>query len=241
MIFCSSQIALPCGSIYANIMKKSSLQSQLSILLGDIKATYLDLVGGNKWEGITASPPAFSFIASPTNDDIDERDARALAAKANMPWDEWVRKFAECHYCGKKGHICPDCPDYLKKIESGKIKKPFRPHRNQPRPNFCRVPPPRRPQKSNTNPKMKAFLSAFNSLFDDNDETPMLDGSNEGSTTVDDIDDAEVDEDVYNFLAKVGCLKEYAVGWLEPTRAFSSPLSCWALVRLRSHMELRCD
>jgi hypothetical protein len=206
--FCSSQIALRRGSIYADIMKKSSLQSQLSILLGDIEATYLDLVGGNKWEGITASPPASSFIASPTNDDIDERDARALAAKADMPWDEWVRKFAECHYCGKKGHIRPDCPDYLKKIESGEIKKPFRPHRNQPRPNYRRVPPPRRPQKSNTNPKMKAFLSAFNALFDDNDETPMLDGGDEGSTTGDDIDDAEVDKDVYNFLAKVGCLKE---------------------------------
>ncbi len=89
--FCSSQFALRRGSIYADIMKKSSLQSQLNILLGNIEATYLDLVGGNKWEGITASPPASSFIASPTNNDIDEHDARALAAKAHMPWDEWVR------------------------------------------------------------------------------------------------------------------------------------------------------
>ncbi len=55
---------------------------------------------------------------------------------------------------------------------------------------------------------MKAFLSAFNDLFDDNDDTPMLDGGDEGSTTGDDIDDAGVDEDVYNFLANVGCLKE---------------------------------
>jgi hypothetical protein len=46
--FCSSQIALRRGCFYANIMKGKSLQSQLSSLLNDIEATYLDLVAGNK-------------------------------------------------------------------------------------------------------------------------------------------------------------------------------------------------
>jgi hypothetical protein len=112
----------------------------LSSLLNDIEATYLDLVGGNKWEGIVASPASSSFIASP-HGDADEREARALAAKSNIPWDEWVKLYAKFHHCGKKGHICPYCPDYLKKIENGEVKQPFRPHRSQPRPNYRGVIP----------------------------------------------------------------------------------------------------
>ena len=135
--FCSSQIALRRSSIYLDIMKKSSLQSQLSILLGNIEATYIDLIGGNKWEGITTLPSASSFLAGPcTNDAKEEDNARALAAKAVMPWDEWVKKFAECHYCGKKGHIHPNCPEYLKKIATGEIKQPSHSPRNQARPNY---------------------------------------------------------------------------------------------------------
>ena len=106
-------------------MSKSSIQSQLSILLGNIEATYLNLVSGNKWEGITASPPASSFIANgPIDDDYVSGEAQVLAAKEGMPWDAWVCKFAECHHCGKKGHIRTQCQDYLKKLKSGKLKRP---------------------------------------------------------------------------------------------------------------------
>jgi hypothetical protein len=138
--FCSSQIALRCGSFYTNIMKGKSLQSQLSNLLNDIEATDLDLVGGNKWDGIVASPAQSSFIANGPRDDVDEREARALAAKSNIPWDEWVKLYAKCHHCGEKGHIRPNCPAYLKKIESGEIKHPYRPNRSQPRPTNRGVP-----------------------------------------------------------------------------------------------------
>jgi hypothetical protein len=69
-------------------MKGKSLQSQLCNLLDDIEMTYLDLVGGNKWDGIVASPVQSSFIANGPHDDGDEREARALAAKSNIPWDE---------------------------------------------------------------------------------------------------------------------------------------------------------
>jgi hypothetical protein len=70
-------MALRRGCFYANIMKGKSLQSQLSSLLNDIEATYLDLVGGNKWEGIVALPASSSFIASPHND-TDVREARSV-------------------------------------------------------------------------------------------------------------------------------------------------------------------
>jgi hypothetical protein len=62
--FCYSQIALRHGSFYADIMRGSSLQSQLSNLLNDIEVTYLDQVGGNLWNGIVASPAQSSFMAN---------------------------------------------------------------------------------------------------------------------------------------------------------------------------------
>jgi len=189
-------------------MKKTSLQSQLSNLLNDIEAAYIDLVGGNKWEGITASPPVSSFLASPSVDDAaEEEHARTLAARVNMPWEEWVKKYAECHHCGKKGHIRPDCPDYLKKIDSGEIRRPpFRAARPQARQHYRKLPTPARrpPDKTRNDPKMKAFLSAFNALFDDNDE----DANDDEGSAGDDNDGTDIDEDVYNFLAKVGCLKD---------------------------------
>jgi hypothetical protein len=112
--FYSSQIALCRGCFYTNIMKGKSLQSQLCNLLDDIEMTYLDLVGGNKWDGIVASTVQSSFISNGPHDDGDEREARALAAKSNIPWNEWVKLYAKCHHCGAKGHIHPHCPDYLK-------------------------------------------------------------------------------------------------------------------------------
>ena len=105
-------------------MKGKSIQSQLCNLLDDIEMTYLDLVGGNKWDGIVAFPVPSSFIANGPLDDSDEHEARALATKSNIPWDDWVKLYAKCHHCGAKGHIRPHCPDYLKKLESGEIKRP---------------------------------------------------------------------------------------------------------------------
>ncbi len=205
--FCSSRIALRRGCFYANIMKDKSLQYQLSSLLNDIEATCLDLVGGNKWEGIVASPASSSFIASP-HVDADEREAQALAAKSNIPWDEWVKLYAKCHHCGEKGHIRPNRPDYLKKIENGEVKQPFRPHRSQPRPNYRGIVPQGRRQKFSKDPKMKAFLSAFNALFDSNDDSNKVDGDDNESNHNDKDDDEEMDDNIYNFFAKVGSLKE---------------------------------
>ncbi len=154
-----------------------------------------------------ASPASSSFITSP-HDDADEREARALAAKSNIPWDEWVKLYAKCHHCGGKGHIRPNCPDYLKKIENGEVKRPFRPHRNQPHPNYRGVVPQGRQQKFSKDPKMKAFLLVFNALFDGNDDLHKADGDKDDSNHNDKDDDDEMDDDVYNVLAKVGSLKE---------------------------------
>ncbi len=123
-----------------DIMRGSSLQSQLSNLLNDIEATYLDLVGGNLWNGIVVSPAQSSFMANGQQVEVDEREARALAAKLNIPWDKWVKLYAKCHHCGEKGHIRPHCPDYLRKINSGKKKLPYRSNRSQAHPTNQGVP-----------------------------------------------------------------------------------------------------
>ncbi len=54
--FCSSQIALRQGSFYMDLIRGTSLLSQLNNLLHDLKVTYLNLAGGNKWDGIIAKP-----------------------------------------------------------------------------------------------------------------------------------------------------------------------------------------
>ncbi len=74
--FYYSQIALCRGSFYVDIMQGTSLLSQLSNLLNNIKVTYLDLVGGNSWLGIAAAPTQSSFSAK-VQDKEDERKEQA--------------------------------------------------------------------------------------------------------------------------------------------------------------------
>jgi hypothetical protein len=108
----------------------------------NIEATYLDLVGGDSWDGIAPLPAQSPFWADrTTNADDYEREAQALDAKSKLPWDDWVKLYADCHHCGKRGHIRPNCPDYIKKINSGEIQHPYRPNRNQPRPTNHSAPP----------------------------------------------------------------------------------------------------
>ena len=60
---CSSQIALRRGSLMQSLIKAMPLYSQLLDVLGDLETTYLELIGGQKWEGISARPHESSFTA----------------------------------------------------------------------------------------------------------------------------------------------------------------------------------
>jgi hypothetical protein len=193
-----------------DLMRGTSLLSQLNNLLQDLEVTYLDLAGGDKWNGIIATPSTSAFI-NEVDAAEEEETARALAARSNIPWEEWVKKFAKCHYCGKPGHIRPNCPDYLKKVASGEI---TRISGNRPRYNQGRSPRgdknerPRRQDKNFLkNPKAKAFLSAFQALFcdesgDEDDEADAIDQDNKD-------DHVDADEDLHGFLSMVGSsLKE---------------------------------
>ncbi len=48
--FCTSQIALRCGSFYDKLMSNNFLQTQLNNVLNDLESTYLDLVGSKQWQ-----------------------------------------------------------------------------------------------------------------------------------------------------------------------------------------------
>ncbi len=49
---CSSQVAMRQTSFYKEILNSSSLHKQLVDVLNDLKNTYLELIGGKKWEGV---------------------------------------------------------------------------------------------------------------------------------------------------------------------------------------------
>jgi hypothetical protein len=117
--FCSSQIALHQGSFYMNLMWGTPLQTQLNDLFNDLEVTYLDLVGEQLWSGVMATPHQSSFLAGNVDDDTEFKDTQAMAAKINLPWDEWLKLYVKCHHCRDKGHICPQCPDYIKKSQVG--------------------------------------------------------------------------------------------------------------------------
>ncbi len=162
--FFASQIALRRGSFYCNLMQSTSLQQQLHNVLNNLEATYLGLVGGKLWAGVTASPQGSSFVGVTTkNDEIAQ--ACAMVAMKDLPWDEWVKKYTKYHHRSEQGHIRSNFPTYLDKIKSGKIKRggtrpsPFDP------PKAC---PPGRPAQQcdfMKDPKVKAFFSAFQALF----------------------------------------------------------------------------
>jgi hypothetical protein len=68
-----------------NLMQGTPLQSQLNDLLNNLEVTYLDLVGGQLWSGVTPTPHQSSFLAGNIDDDVEIKDTQAMAAKINLP------------------------------------------------------------------------------------------------------------------------------------------------------------
>ncbi len=209
--FCTSQIAMRRGSFYDKLMHSSSLQTQLNDILNDLKATYLDLVGGKLWAGVTASPTKAAFV-------VDY--SLALALKKKLPFEEWAKLYAECHECGAKGHICPHCPIYIEKVKLGQIKPPFKQGgaRNQPNGKPLGLPKPCR--DFSKDPKAKAFwVVVFNAMFGEDNDGKKDDIPSAEDNDAEDTNTKNADEDMRSFLLMVGSLKEQAVGFLVPTSA----------------------
>jgi hypothetical protein len=200
-------------------MQSTSLQQQLHHILNGLKAAYLALVGSKLWAGVTASPHGSSFVVGTAKDD-EIAQARAIAAMKNLTWDEWVKKYAKCHHCGEQGHICPNCPIYLDKIKSSKIKRGGMYASPRGLPKACHPGCPLQRRDFMKDPKAKAFSSAFQALFttdegvdDDNDALAKANNAAHDQ-------DAE-DNDLHGLLSMVGYLKEKAVVFLVSTPALS--------------------
>jgi hypothetical protein len=206
--FCTSQIAMQRGSFYDKLMHSNSLQTHLNDVLHDLKATYLDLVSGKLWAGITASPTKAAFVVDYSlKEEIDE--ARALAPKKKLPFEEWAKLYAECHECGVKGHICPHCPIYIEKVKSGQIKPPFKQGgaRNQPSAKPLGLPKPHRDFLKD--PKVRAFwVAAFNAMFGEDNDGEKYDILSAEDNDTEDTNTKNADGDMQSFLPMVGSLKE---------------------------------
>jgi len=213
------------ATFYKEAMKNISLQNQLVDVLNDLENTYLELVGGKQWHGIghAGMDQGSSFLTSHDND-----EARALAAKLRIPWDDWVKIHCVCHYCHEKGHIRPKCPKYLADIASGKIK------RNDVRDNtrmgsrspadggkqrfndkFKQTPPADGGKQrfndkfKNASPKFKTLLAAFQAWSTDDDNNDQHEDHEHLEAPNDDIVDKDLDdEEAFGFFSALASLKE---------------------------------
>ncbi len=136
-----------------------------------------------------------------------------MAATNRVPWEEWVKIHAVCPHCGEKGHIHPKCPKYLADIESGKIIcANLRDSKRKKNPPRALAGPNRGVGQSKMkDPKVKAFLSAFQALFTSEDDDDSKE--NNGKVHRNNVDDKEDDgdnnnDDLNGFLLMIGLLKE---------------------------------
>jgi hypothetical protein len=169
----------------------------------------------------------------------DNEKAHALAAKLQIPWDEWVKIHGVCHHCHERGHIHPKCPKYLADIASGKIKQ------NDVRDNtrfgscsladggkqrfndkFKHTPladggKQRFNDKSkNASPKFKTLLAAFQAWSTDDDNNGQNEDHNHVEMSKEDIVDKDLDnKEAFGFFLALTLLKEWAVGSLVLTQA----------------------
>jgi hypothetical protein len=139
----------------------------------------------------------------------DEDDARALAAKLRIPWDEWVKIHGVCHYCGEKGHIRPKCPKYLADIASGKIK------RNDIRDNTragSRTPgnggKQRFNKKNKNSQKFKTLMAAFQAWSTNDNDDDKNENEEQVEAPQENDADKDDDEEAFGFFSALASLKE---------------------------------
>ena len=147
-----------------------------------------------------------SFQASTDEDE----DARALAAKLKIPWEDWVKTHGVCHHCGEKGHIRPKCPKYLADIAAGKIKRTDL--RDNTRVGSRNPGTPgnsgkqRFNEKYKNSSKFKTLLAAFQAWStdenDDDNNEEQVETPQENDVGKDD------DEDAFGFFSALASLKE---------------------------------
>ena len=104
---CTTLSTMNRSNIMQGMQPNLTVKQKCFLVLKDLESTYIDLSTGHKWDGVSHSNAAFVTQLM----DEDSYEAYAMAARENkIPFEEWV-KTINCHSCGKKGHITPNCPD----------------------------------------------------------------------------------------------------------------------------------
>jgi hypothetical protein len=209
-------------SIYASLLAKVPLGSQVSSTLDDLEQKYQQLITAKKWEGVghvgmdNHNKSAFSATANLDN------EAQSYATYVNnkatlLKFNEWA-KLQTCHHCGNKGHNFPNCRKYLAEKANGTLPPLGEKHLTRPAPAFNN----NRREKLQKDPKLKALLSAFSAFT----TKYLADSQPVASETTADGDDhdnlasgAEDEDDINAFGGMVGASKELVVVFLVPTFA----------------------
>ena len=106
-------------SIYASLLAKVSLRSQVSSMLDDLEQKYQQRITTKKWEGVghveMDNHNKSAFNATANQEDEVQSYAAYVNNKANqgfLKFDIWT-KLQTCHHCGNKGHVFPNCQKYM--------------------------------------------------------------------------------------------------------------------------------
>jgi hypothetical protein len=154
--------------MYQTLLKNSTLHNQLIEALHDLDNKYQELIGSKKLAGVghTGLLQGSLFKVSTEDPEQEIQDTHAYAPIKKIPFEEWCKKYAIGHHCGKKGHICPNCKKFRADVATGKIKLNHQPHDNCQRgvgEDYGRKPP--LCKNFNKDLKAKALVSAFAAFF----------------------------------------------------------------------------
>ncbi len=127
MSVCDSKIAMRCNSIYASLVAKQTLCSQVISMLNNLEQKYQQLITAKKWEGVghigETLTQISSFNAAVEQEGMEQSYAAYVKSKSCLPFEEWAKTHI-CHHCGKKGHVCPLCRQYLAEKANGTLPPP---------------------------------------------------------------------------------------------------------------------
>ena len=104
-----------------NSYESTALHKQPISILSNLEVKHLKLLGAKKWKGVgvnNSHKNSAYFNEPPT---CNKYHAYIVKASQNaLPILEWVET-ANCHYCGKLGHMKPMCLQYLAELKASKI------------------------------------------------------------------------------------------------------------------------
>ncbi len=168
---CDSKIAMQSNSIYASLVAKQTLCSQVTSMLNDLEQKYQQLITAKNGRVLVTLVRLLlrTLLSTLPLNTKEWNKAIQLMSKASLVFQLKNRpKMQIYHHCGKKGHVRPLCTQYLAEKANGTLPPPGAKQFGKPavngKPAFnkekCR-------DKFDKDPKLKALLSAFAAFTSD--------------------------------------------------------------------------